>query len=149
MKNNKDSLEAINEQMEQNKKDKFLSSGHFLHQFIHEFIHAIQAKLVYNRNCDEYERTMNNYLNKRLNKKENEIVADVLGEYASWQRQNHPQYSEIFAEAWTKCICDSLDENCNLVDDPVEKMKKMPEEFQNILNEVSKIEFYRRKNQRK
>ena len=141
-------LEELNEFADKNKEMGYHSSGHFLSWFIHEWLHAIQNKLIYNltshRGYGNFEQTKIKFFHERkLDNKENEIVEDILGKYATIHDSNTAQYSEVFAEAWTKFICDSLDKDCvHFKKDPVEEMKKTPTEFQKILEKVSKVEFY-------
>lgn len=141
------SLEEVNYQMNENKSNGILSTGHFLHFFVHEWIHAIQGKLLYNITHDlnggDYDLTRMYNLGQKVSDKENEIVADVLGKYATVQ-DNTLQYAEIFAEAWTKFICNSLNEECNgFKSDPIDELKKTPKEFREILKKVSTISLRR------
>ena len=69
---------------------------------------------------------------KTLTSKENEIVFDFLGEYAT---NPENQYLEVFSEAFTKFICDSL-KGIELVKNPIELLKNTPDEFQKILKKV-------------
>ena len=119
------------------------SSQHFLHVFIHEWIHAIQSKLIHDcAKCYgyDYKESINYTSNRQVSDKENEIVFDVLGAYAAKRQENGWQYPEIFAEAWTKFICDSLDDDCmNFKKDPIDELKKTPKEFREILKKVSKV----------
>ena len=135
------SFEELDVQMDENKHNNFLSSGHFLHGHIHEWIHAIQGKIIYNMafiRSGSYEATIHNYFKQELSEQEREIVADTLGEFASAQEKN--QYPEVFAEAWTKFICNSLNKDCSGFDkDPIDELKKTPKEFQTILKKVSDI----------
>lgn len=138
-------LEQINEISEHNKKTNFHSSGHFLNLFVHEWIHSLFDHYLYmetsGQSNSNYESTYNQYDSKKLNKKENEIVEDILGEYASKYCKH--QYGEIIAEAWSKFICDSLDKDgVHFKKDPVEVMKKTPKEFRKILEKVSTIDIY-------
>ena len=138
------SLEEINEQMNMNKENNSLSTGHFLHCFIHEWIHAIEGKMLYHithyKSFGYYDNTVGYYGAQKLSEKENEIVADILGEYATKQDENTHQYTEAFAEAWTKFICDSLNKECTgFKKDPVSELKKTPKEFREILKKVSTI----------
>ncbi len=138
------SLEEINEINTIMLKNKIHSTGHFLHNFIHEWVHAIQGKLLYSISCQRgfwsYEPTLRAYRIQKVSKEENEIVADVLGEYAAKQNEHFPQFSEIFAEAWTKFICNSLNEECTgFKKDPIDELKKTPKEFREILKKVSTV----------
>ena len=140
------SLEDINERMDIIKRKNSASTGHFLHCHIHEWIHAIQGKLLHHLTADgfssigNYKNTYNYYGTQNLSEKENEIVADVLGLYAAKQDSSTSQYSEIFAEAWTKFICNSLNKECTgFKKDPISELKKTPKEFKEIMKKVSTI----------
>ena len=136
-------LEQLNEISDINKKEGFHSSGHFLSIFIHEWIHSIADYYLYQATDGggKYDATLRAVKQKRLNDRENEIVRDILGEYASKQKDH--QYSEVVAEAWAKFICDSLDKDCvHFKQDPVELMKNTPKEFRKILKKVSTIDVY-------
>ncbi len=131
-------------------KNKKTSSSHFLAPFIHEWLHSMHLDYIYNMfgyggSCD--------YLNeiyplkglsicgykllemlgtRCLSQKENEIIYDVLGEYATLP---HNQYLEIFSETFTKFICDSL-LGTKLVKNPLDELKKTSQEFQTIIRKV-------------
>ena len=141
-----DSLEDMNEQMDINKKKNETSTGHFLHCHVHEWIHAIQGKLLYHLTAEgfssigNYQNTFNYYDMQRLSEKENEIVADVIGLYGTKQEPGFSQYMEVFAEAWTKFICDSLNKECTgFKKDPISELKKTQKEFKEIMKKVSTI----------
>ena len=105
---------------------RFHSSQHFLHTFIHEWIHAIQNKLIHDcakRYGYDYKESINYSQIRQVSDKENEIVFDVLGAYAARRQNNGMQYPEIFSEAWTKFICESLDDDCmGFKKDPIDEV---------------------------
>ena len=70
--------------------------------------------------------------NKVLPPKENEIIYETIGKYST---QPINQYLEIFSEAFTKFICDSL-KNGTLDKNPFEQLKKTTPEFQKIFKKV-------------
>ena len=131
-------------------KNKRTSSPHFLAPFIHEWLHSLQLDSIYNKfgyggNCDYLNSIyptknqkitgfdlIKNFQTKTLTPKENEIVYDVLGEYATLPIN---QYFEVFSEAFTKFICASL-EGVKLVKNPIDLLKMAPKEFLNILSKI-------------
>ena len=64
---------------------------------------------------------------------ENEIIYNELGEYATLPNN---QYLEVFSEAFTKFICDSL-KGVELIKNPIELLKSTPKEFQKILRKAT------------
>ena len=128
------SLEQINEITDSKKIDKLQSSSHFLHPFIREWIHSIVS--YYNDTTAKGTSCVYKWIiaadNKILSNHENEIVYSVLGEHAS--TMSPYQSREVFAEAWTKFICESLDTDCiNFKKDPLDEMKKTPKNFKQYL----------------
>lgn len=72
--------------------------------------------------------------NKTFNTKENNIIKNVLGLYSSLPKN---QYHEVFAETFTKLICDSLSDDTSLpIKNPLDELKKYPTEFLNILHKI-------------
>ena len=138
------SLEDANIWTEMSRREGFLSSKHFLHPFVHEWIHSIQNKIIFHYTHDfrygDYQTTAQQHYVKKVDKTENEIVQNVLGAYAAKQKPGVGQYAEIFAEAWTKFICNSLNKECTgFIKDPIEELKKTPKEFRRILKKVSSV----------
>ena len=138
------SLEDINSRMDYYKRVNYISTGHFLHPFVHEWLHALQGKIIHSYTNDlrygNYEATAKQHYLKKVCKWENEIVADVLGRYAATQNDQTMQYTEIFAEAWTKFICDSLNDECTgFKKDPVDELMKTLKDFRRILKKVSAV----------
>lgn len=131
-------------------KNKRTSSSHFLAPFIHEWLHSLQLDEIYRKygyggECDYLKNIypthnlkytgfdlIKNFQTKTLTPKENEVVFDVLGEYATLPTN---QYFEVFSEAFTKFICASLKE-IELVKNPMDFLKNSPKEFQNIINKI-------------
>lgn len=143
-------LSEIDEITDFQYKNKRTSSSHFLAPFIHEWLHSFHLNVIYNKfgyggSC-KYLRgqypvkaqgitgfeLIKQLQTKTLTSKENEIVFDILGEYAT---NPENQYLEVFSEAFTKFICDSL-KGIELVKNPIELLKNTPEEFQKILKKV-------------
>lgn len=143
-------LNEINDNTETQYKSKISSSPHFLAPFIHEWLHSFQLDYIfkiygYGGDCEylqsiyppKQSKIKGVELLKALETKclapdENEIVYENLGKYSS---QPFNQYLEIFSEAFTKFICDSL-KNCTLVKNPVEQLKSTNPKFQKILQKV-------------
>lgn len=138
------SLEQMNKTAESEYLDKWWSTNHYLHPFIHDWIHSSFYLTLVHRARNEgfdYKNTVKNYDIQVLTDKEKEIVSDVLGRYAL--SPEYGQYQEIFAEAWTKFICESLADDCvTFKKNPLDILKSTPKEFQAILEKVSKIKLY-------
>lgn len=131
-------------------KNKKTSSPHFLAPFIHEWLHSLQLDEIYKKfgyggNCDYLKsiypthnrkitgyNLIKNLQTKTLTPKENEVVYDVLGEYATFSVN---QYLEVFSETFTKFICASL-KGVELVKNPIDLLKNSPKEFQKIINKI-------------
>lgn len=136
-------LKKLNELAEHNKKTNFHSTDHFLDLIVHEWLHCIEDNHLYSaiEAGGNYDSTVKHHGEKHLSKRECEIVADVLGEYSAECRKN--QYNEVVAEAWTKFICESLDnDSVHFKKDPIEEMRKTSKEFQKILKKASTIDIY-------
>ena len=137
-------LKSIDVQMDKNKEDHFLSTGHFLQNFVHEWLHSIQQKIIHNLTSDlgqgSYGLTVDNYQNAKLTRNERDMVYDVLGKYAA-KELNRGEYAEVFAEGWAKCILEALDKDCvHFKKDPLDILKGLPKEFQNLLWKVSDVD---------
>ncbi len=132
--------------------NKESSSSHFLSPFIHEWLHSIQLDYIYRKygyggDCDYlkdlYPKKSNisgvlllkKLETRTLTQKENEIIFDVLGNYST---RPINQYLEIFSEAFTKFICNSLS-GANLIKNPMDEIKKTNKEFQKILKKVCSL----------
>lgn len=138
-----DSLEYINELVEDCYNAGQCSTPHFLRPFVHEWLHAIFDKLVYDysrTHSKSYVETLYNLQEKQFDDREKEIICDVVGEYPAVVSRN--AYNELFAEAWAKFICDSLALDCvSFKQNPLKMMKSTPKEFQKILQKASTIDF--------
>lgn len=143
-------LEEINDITEFQFQNKRVSSSHFLAPFLHEWIHSFHLDVIYKTfgyggNC-EYMREVYPKKNTKINgfqllKKlelqifsdtENQIIYDTLGEYSTLPEN---QYLEVFSEAWTKFICNSID-NFHLVKNPFDEFKKTNKNFQAIIYKI-------------
>ncbi len=122
------SLEEMNSIIETDARKGKRSSGHFLAETIHEMLHAIYLEYISKINP----KLLPELQKKTFNEKENTIIKNTLGSYAS---ENKNQYHEVFAEAFTQVICNSLD-NCILVKNPKEELRKYPQNFLNIIKKV-------------
>ena len=147
-------LEELDMKIENSYKKHERSSSHFLSTTFHEIFHEkyidhIYKKYGYTGKCPY---TAEKYPDKHLEKsgldvlsqlrvltlkpEENDIVKSVLGNYSSSDKN---QYHEIFAEAFTKLICDSLSSDLVPQVNPMENLKKYPKEFLQILNKVLNV----------
>lgn len=145
--NNLRQIDDITEHQYQNKRT---SSSHFLAPFIHEWLHSLQLDEIYRKfgyggNCDYLKsiypthnqkitgfNLIEEYYTKTLTPKENEVVYDVLGEYATLPTN---QYLEVFSETFTKFICASL-KGVEIVKNPIDLLKNSPKEFQKIISKI-------------
>ncbi len=145
-----ESLQKINDITENRYNNHKVSSPHFLASFIHEWIHSFQLDNIYTKygyggKCEylqkQYPKTdshksgykiLSELETKTLSNFENNIIYDILGEYATSSKY---QYLEVFSETMTKFICESL-KGTTFVKNPLELLKKTPKEFQAILKKV-------------
>lgn len=143
-------LSEIDDITEFQYNNKRTSSSHFLAPFIHEWLHSFHLNAIYNKfgyggNCEYLRKKypsktqgitgfdiIKQLQTKTLTSKENEIIFNTLGEYAT---QPENQYLEVFSESFTKFICSSL-KGVELVKNPIELLKNTPEEFQKILKKI-------------
>lgn len=148
------SLEDIDNIVEKQFKNKKTSSPHFLAPFIHEWVHSLHLDYIYSKygyggTCKfmhqqyptKYSKVngfdiIKNLADKQLTEKENEIIFEELGEYST---RPVNQYFEIFSEAVTKYICESLS-GVKLIKNPIDLFKNSSKEFQNIFKKVSKLD---------
>lgn len=139
-----DSLEYINNNVECLHEKNILSSNHFLHNFIHEWLHAQFTSILKARTHIDsyyYDKTAQIYQNQKLNDREKELVGNIIGSYAFSKEVG--QYPELFAESWTKFICEALSEDSkSFSKNPVDLLKSMPKEFQRLLDKVSQVKMY-------
>lgn len=136
-------LELIDSLTEKCYEERETSTPHFLNAFIHEWLHAIFYKttnnICFNYNYD-YDKTWGNYFVQQFTDKEKEIISDTLRTYSI--KCKTKAYAELFADSWTKFICDSLAEDCKTFKkNPLELMKATPKEFQEILQKTQDIKF--------
>lgn len=148
-------IEELDNLIETDYKNGKRSSGHFLADTMHEIMHSIYIdkiykKYGYNGKCpytkNKYfnPNTLNNGLQimenlqvQTLSTKENKLVNCILGKYST---NSLNQYHEIFAEFFTKLICDTLSEKNGLpTKDPKDELKKYPKEFLSILAKILNI----------
>ena len=147
-------LKYINDITEEQYKNKKTSSSHFLSPFVHEWLHVIQLDSIYqkfgyggqcfflNNLYPKKNNTITGYdllkilETKVVSKKENEIIFDILGEYATGSQN---QYLEIFSETLTKFICDSI-RGTQIVKNPFDLLKNTPLEFQILFRKICSFE---------
>lgn len=147
-------LDEVNNNTELLYNNKICSSSHFLAPFIHEWLHSFQLDYIfknfgYGGYCDYLKEIYPNkntkitgiellgiLKTKKLSPKESEIVGETLGCYSMLPCN---QYLEIFSEAFTKFICDSLN-GIALIKNPLEQLKKTSTDFQKILKKVCLFE---------
>ena len=139
-----DSLECIDSNAEHLHEANILSTNHFLHNFIHEWLHAQFTNILKARayiGSYYYDKTAQKYEHQKLNEREKELTGNIIGTYAFSKEEG--QYPELFAESWTKFICEALSDDCkSFVKNPIDIFKSMPKEFQNILEKVSHTKMY-------
>ena len=134
-------IESINAITEKTFEQQRTSSSHFLNVFIHEWLHAISYKLIKNYSDNhnkDYTSLYHIYSSMQLTEREKEITSDIIGNYPA--SLSYGAYPELFAESWTKFICDSLSEDCKTFKkNPLDVMRATPKEFQEILKKASLI----------
>ena len=145
-----ESLESLNEKLDENYKNNKRSSSHYLAPFIHEIMHAFYIDKIYQQhgyegNCpytrQKYPHNNPDGLNimQKLKRQvfsadENKVIETFLGKYAATSIN---QYHEVFAETFTKLICDCLsDKNSMPVTTPFEELKKYSPKFLKIFQKI-------------
>ncbi|MBR1776664.1 hypothetical protein IJ750_06310 [bacterium] len=144
-------LEEWNSCIEDDYAKGIRSSNHFLSETIHEILHSIYLRFIYtkygyNGFChytrEKYKTgeiidgstILQQLETKSFSKSENDIIQHNIGKYATG---NHNQYHEVFAETFTKLICNCLDINTNeIIKNPFCEIKRYPKEFLQILKKV-------------
>lgn len=150
-----ESLEELDSIIDGDYKSGKRSSGHFLAEIIHEIMHGvfidrIYKKYGYDGKCfftkEKYPiknlgisgiAKMKELQVNTFSKEENIIIKEFLGEYSI-----HPknQYHEVFAEFFTKLICDTLSEKTAMpVKNPKDEIKKYPKELLAIIAKVLQV----------
>lgn len=124
------SLECLNNKVDEKYVEHKRSSSHYLSPFIHEFLHNVYLNYIYANNGHNTFNVLSKLENLTFNNSENKIIANEIGTYAT---QPHNQYHEVFAETFTKLICDSLSSNSLPKENPLDKLKNLPQEFLVIL----------------
>lgn len=144
------SLEEINQKLDESFKKEERSSSHYLAPFIHEFLHNSYINYIYtkygyegicpytskkyhnDKNCGH--SIMRELQTLKFNEHENKIIRENLGQYATTSQN---QYHEVFAETFTKLICNCLSaENSTLCSNPIDELKKLPKEFLTIVKKL-------------
>ncbi len=116
-------LKIANIRLDENFSRDERTSSHYLSPFIHEIMHGVYVDYIYKK--------MDILQQKVFSREENEIIKNNLGLY-SLSPEN--QYHEVFAETFTKIICNCLSPQDSLpVKNPLEEMKSLPCEFLRIL----------------
>ena len=150
-----ESIEELDSIIESDYKSGKRSSGHFLAEIIHEIMHGVFIDKIYKKygyggKCpftkEKYPiknlgksgvAIMKELQVKSFSKEENNTIKEFLGEYST-----HPinQYHEVFAEFFTKLICDTLSEKTALpVKNPKDEIKKYPKELLSIITKVLQV----------
>lgn len=144
------SIEELNNKLDESFSRNERSSSHYLSPFIHEIMHGVYLDYIYKKygyegQCpytrEKYSKEhnfglkiMNILQQKVFSREENEIIKNNLGLY-SLSPQN--QYHEVFAETFTKIICNCLSSKDSLpVKNPLDEMKSLPCEFLKILSKL-------------
>lgn len=145
------SIEALNERLDKSYQNHERSSSHYLAPFVHEFLHSAYINYIYQKygyeglcpyTAQKYSRKANNcglkvmnLLQKlRFNEAENNIILDNLGKYAASSKN---QYHEVFAETFTKMICNSLSDKDSMpIKNPMDELKNFPKEFLSIVQKL-------------
>lgn len=141
------SIEELNNKLDESYSRNERSSSHYLSPFIHEIMHGVYVDYIYKKygyegQCPytrkKYSKEQNfglkvmGFLQQKVfNSRENEIIKNNLGLY-SLSPEN--QYHEIFAETFTKLICNCLSEKDSMpVKNPLDDIKNLPSDFLQII----------------
>lgn len=124
------SIEHLNNNLDKKFEEHKRSSSHYLAPFIHEFLHNIYLNYICTKYGDSTLKVLSKLQNLAFNDKENKIIASKIGTYATLP---HNQYHEVFAETFTKLICDSLSAKSLPKENPLDRLTTLPQEFLVIL----------------
>lgn len=144
------SLEEVNQKLDESFQKQERSSSHFLAPFVHEFLHNSYINYIYKKygyeglcpyTAEKYHNAKNCGLSimkilqtLKFNESENSIIREHLGQYATTPQN---QYHEVFAETFTKLICNCLSEkDSTLTSNPIDELKKLPKEFLLIIQKL-------------
>lgn len=134
---NVSSLEELDFQSEQAKKLGLKNTNHYLADIIHEMMHAVYLNTIYKKYGKKSLLVLQKLEQKCFTPEENEVIKNVIGQYATNPLN---QYHEVFADTFTKSICDSISTNEILpMENPLDKFKKYPKEFINIMKKVLNV----------
>lgn len=146
-----ESIEHLDSYTEKGFKNNIRSSSHYLSTIIHEFMHNVYLNYIYMKygyegSCaytkQKYyskEKQNNTYdilrdlQTRSFTDRENQIIENTIGKYATGKLN---QYHEVFAETFTKLICDSLSKKGVPEKNPIDLLKHLNPEFLIILNKV-------------
>lgn len=150
-----ESIEQMDDIIDSDYKNGKRSSGHFLAEIVHEIMHGIFIDKIYKKygydgECpftkEKYPikdlgvsgvAIMKELQVKSFSKEENNTIREFLGEYSTHSKN---QYHEVFAEFFTKLICDTLSEKTAMpVKNPKDEIKKYPKEFLSIITKVLQV----------
>lgn len=127
------SIELLNNELDEKFAKQQRSSSHYLSPFVHEFLHNVYLNYIYTNHGNNALNILSKLQNLAFSKNENEIIANVIGTYAT---KPHNQYHEVFAETFTKLICNTLSLNSLPKENPLDKLKTLPPEFLIILTKL-------------
>ena len=146
-----DDIELLNYKLDKSFTNNERSSSHYLSPFIHEFMHNAYLNYIYSKYGYEgscYYTKQKYYSDKKQNiglnilqklqvqtfdDSENKIIENTIGKYATC-KQN--QYHEVFAETFTKLICESLSSDGKPNKNPFELLRCLDQNFLNILKKI-------------
>lgn len=130
------SIEYLNNKLDNKYKEHKRSSSHYLSPFIHKFLHNVYLNYIYTNYSNNALKVLSKLQNLTFNNNENKIIAREIGTYAT---SPHNQYHEFFAETFTKLICDSLSTKSLPKENPLDRLKTLPQEFLVILAKLFNI----------
>lgn len=146
-----DDIELLNNRLDLSYAKNERSSSHYLSPFIHEIMHNVYLNYIYlthgyegscNYTKQKYfskDKTndglkiLYDIQTKTFNQQENKIIEQNVGKYATTKFN---QYHELFAETFTKLICDSISDNGTPNKNPIDLLKKLPQDFLFILQKI-------------
>lgn len=136
----KNSLEEIDSANESDFVQHKRSSGHFLAETLHEMMHAMYLDHISTLYPNKQKETLKLLEHKTFNNKENSVINSILGSYACGTTN---QYHEVFAETFTKIICDSIsDKDCQLIKNPLNILRNYPKDFLQIFKKVMTLNVF-------
>ena len=127
IKNIKDSAHIFNESVDDWYKKNIISSDSIFLPFLHELMHNIHIKLVFDKLGYDKGLIKMKKMSGQMPSFDRRIVRDEIGRYASKSE------AELFPEVVSKLICESMDEDNVIINNPMDNLKNLPEFIQSFI----------------